>query len=138
MRALTIQQPFASLIASGVKRVENRTWRTHVRERIAIHAGSGKQWLRRWEGEMPASTPMGCIVAVAEIVACVHVSDLLSVPAELAWLRNHAHATGPYCWVLANVQELESPVPCTGSLGFWKVPDQVEVDVLTAINGVAA
>ncbi len=41
MRALTILQPWAEMIARGVKRVENRTWRTKYRGEIAIHAGKG-------------------------------------------------------------------------------------------------
>ena len=39
MKALTIQQPWASLIASGDKLYETRTWPTKYRGPIAIHAG---------------------------------------------------------------------------------------------------
>jgi len=41
MKTLTIKQPWASLIAHGIKDIENRTWRTKHRGRIYIHA-SGK------------------------------------------------------------------------------------------------
>lgn len=40
MKALTIRQPWASLIAHGVKTIETRSWRTHYRGPIAIHAGA--------------------------------------------------------------------------------------------------
>ena len=45
MKAITLHQPYASLIASGIKTVETRSWRPGGRleiiigERIAIHAG---------------------------------------------------------------------------------------------------
>ncbi len=39
MKALTLQQPWATLIAEGHKRVENRTWQTAYRGPLAIHAG---------------------------------------------------------------------------------------------------
>lgn len=38
MKALSIKQPWASLIACGIKDVENRTWSTKFRGRIYIHA----------------------------------------------------------------------------------------------------
>ena len=38
MKALSIKQPWASLIAHGVKDIENRTWKTNFRGRIYIHA----------------------------------------------------------------------------------------------------
>lgn len=38
MKAITIKQPWASLIAHGIKDIENRTWRTNNCGRILIHA----------------------------------------------------------------------------------------------------
>lgn len=38
MKALSIKQPWASLIAHGIKDIENRTWSTRYRGRIYIHA----------------------------------------------------------------------------------------------------
>ena len=40
-KAISIKQPWASLIAHGIKNIENRTWKTNFRGRIYIHA-SGK------------------------------------------------------------------------------------------------
>ncbi len=39
MRAITIRQPWASLVALGVKTIETRSWRTSYRGPLAIHAG---------------------------------------------------------------------------------------------------
>jgi len=41
MKTLSIKQPWAHLIASGIKDIENRTWRTNFRGKIHIHV-SGK------------------------------------------------------------------------------------------------
>jgi hypothetical protein len=43
MRALTIRQPWATLIAEGVKTIETRSWSTKHRGPIAIHAGKHPQ-----------------------------------------------------------------------------------------------
>ena len=71
MKALTISQPYASLIANGEKWVENRTWETKYRGPLAIHAGKGTQYLTRRE---LATYLSGCIIAVAELVACVNIA----------------------------------------------------------------
>ena len=39
MKAITIKQPFASLIAAGLKEYEFRTWKTNYRGELLIHAG---------------------------------------------------------------------------------------------------
>ena len=39
VRALTIKQPWAELIITGLKDVENRSRRTNFRGRLAVHAG---------------------------------------------------------------------------------------------------
>ena len=43
MKAISIKQPWASLIAHGIKDIENRTWRTNYRGRVLIHAGASKK-----------------------------------------------------------------------------------------------
>ena len=45
MKAITLHQPWASLIASGAKRIETRSWKppdSLIGTEIAIHAGKRK------------------------------------------------------------------------------------------------
>jgi len=127
VRAVTVSQPFAELIASGEKWVENRTWPTGYRGPVAIHAGKGLQYLNRRELERYYA---GGVVAVAELVACVRLDRLQAGnPVEFQSLRDcgvappellqHSYASGPWCWVLQDVQRCEF-VPCRGALGLWK------------------
>lgn len=39
-KALSIKQPWAYLIAAGIKDIENRTWKTSYRGRVLIHASA--------------------------------------------------------------------------------------------------
>jgi len=55
MKALSIKQPWASLIAHGIKDIENRTWRTHFRGKIYIHASG--QIFPFFKGKNLAFTP---------------------------------------------------------------------------------
>lgn len=41
MKAITLTQPWATLIAIGEKRIETRSWPTHYRGPLAIHAAKG-------------------------------------------------------------------------------------------------
>ena len=82
MKALTIQQPYASLIALGLKTIETRSWSTRHRGRIAIHAGAAVAEdadKRCWSGiestlgprlAQPV-IPTGAVIATAKIADCV-------------------------------------------------------------------
>lgn len=57
MKAITIKQPWATLIAEGYKEYEFRTWKIKYRGDILIHAGKGidKKTMERidkgvWDG----------------------------------------------------------------------------------------
>lgn len=40
MKALSVKQPYAQVIVEGIKDIENRTYRTHFRGTVYIHASS--------------------------------------------------------------------------------------------------
>src|SRR4051812_20899098 len=124
MKAITIHQPYAELIAAGVKRVENRSWKTNFRGTVAIHAGRADSHELRDAATAHAlefdELTRGAIIAVGEIVDCVTLIDAKQrrlAGDGLAWLADHAHANGPYCWILANVRRLETPIAATGKQG---------------------
>jgi hypothetical protein len=142
MKALTIHQPYAELIARGDKRVENRVWRTHHRGDLAIHAGLKyvrdedlPPFLRGYAalgGGEDDNCDFGAIIAVVEVIDCVHI-DEVNEPAlfydlddPLRWAVNHPeHTTGPWCWILENVRRLTEPIPITGTQMLWEVPPKV-------------
>ena len=90
MKALTLPQPWASLIALGAKSVETRVWPTSYRGPLAIHAGkSYPKEARAFAVEHPAwdalrplwldgsyqvgDLPTGAVVATAELIAVLPV-----------------------------------------------------------------
>lgn len=92
VRVITLRQPFASLVAAGVKTIETRSWRTAYRDRIAIHAaarpmGDGGFKVMLAAGVSPSAAltaystnpdygiPLGAVVATAELVDCVPMYD---------------------------------------------------------------
>ncbi len=117
MKALTICQPYAELIARLEKPVENRTWPTPYRGQIAIHAGKSRAWLMDGDEELPGMA-FGAVVAIADLTDCVRFEDL---PLEL---QRHEHANGPWCWILSNVRRI-NPIPYRGAQGLFDIPDHV-------------
>lgn len=151
MKALTIHNPFAHLLitpqdelpAGAIhKRCENRTWPAPFRGRFAIHAGVSLDWFDydTWPN-VPESGKLrkedfpemafGAIVAVAEIVDCVYLENILirHCPQHLEWLTRHHHATGPWCFIVDNVIRLAEPIPCHGQQKFWTMPFGVEAAI---------
>lgn len=109
MPALSIRQPWAQMIVTGEKNVENRDWSTGFRGRIYVHAGKIPDGPMSEIPSYIAASQFGAIVGEVDIVDCVTQSDLNSFQ-------------GPYGFLLANPVAYETPIPCRGRLGFWK-PD---------------
>jgi hypothetical protein len=86
MKAITIKQPWASLIVHGIKDIENRSWKTNYRGKILIHAAAKPA---RIELSMPGQATVkeiaissmlneveednlfSCIIGEVEIIDCV-------------------------------------------------------------------
>lgn len=138
MKALTISQPYASLIADGEKFVENRTWECLYRGPLMIHAGKGTQYLTK--GQL-ADYPSGCVVAVCEMLGAVHVPTLRESAArgiscgrflaqQCRRIAAHEHTEGPFGFILGNVRKLAAPVPAKGAQGLWTPSDELIRDVM--------
>ena len=88
MKAITIWQPWAQLVAVGAKNYETRSWSTRYRGAIAIHAAKkrdrdGLYWfnLPIFREGLPSvkfytHLPFGAIVAIGELVAVYRSAEL--------------------------------------------------------------
>lgn len=146
MKALTLHEPRASLIAHGWKEVETRDWYTSYRGPLAIHAALRKPdptdlshvtfALGHRGFEVPALT-FGAVVCVCQLVACL--------PAQLAHVNatklkpefepRHGWAveclfgnygTGRWAWILRDVQRLDRPLAARGQRKLWNLPKTLE------------
>jgi ASCH domain len=120
MKALTVKQPWAAVIASGRKKIENRTWPTSHRGPLAIHAGKtpsadARELMEHFDLD-PAAVTYGAVVAIVNVVDCVALDDL---PPEL---RDDPFAEGPFCWLLSEARII-TPIHCKGQLGLWNCPN---------------
>lgn len=116
MKCLSIRQPWAWLIVTGIKDIENRTWNTPYRGPLLIHAG---QSLAPGFREICAAIEdMGIALPDQwERGAIVGKVDLVDVLTQKRWFRD-AWFDGPYGFVLSNAQPLP-PMPAKGQLNLY-------------------
>ncbi|MCG3207229.1 MAG: hypothetical protein FOGNACKC_00829 [Anaerolineae bacterium] len=153
--ALSLWEPWASLMAWDQKRIETRSWPTKYRGPMAIHAAKTMQHV----AELPEATgelvvelgrlgpgqrrvnwgpyyrsargyPFGRVVAVGFLVDVVPVEALR---AELtAKERQYGdYSDGRYGWIFDPVRILQQPEPATGRQGLWnwQFPKWVRADI---------
>jgi hypothetical protein len=131
MLCLTVRQPWASLIARGLKTEEYRGWCPSYRGPLAIHAGRAlpdfadgaevrrlltaagltptglsDSLIAQWAGLLKR----GFVVAVAQLVA------VRRLPADHPGRR-----WGAFAWQLQQVEELARPMWAVGARGLWEV-----------------
>jgi hypothetical protein len=135
MLAISIRQPWASLIMRARKDIENRNWTTKVRGRVLVHAAKGMtrcEWEDAIEFAVEAikrnppnegkrivtlrelgfdfeALQRGGIIGSVEIVDCIRQIDS-------PWF------VGPHGFVLRNPEVLPF-TPWKGQLGFFNVPE---------------
>lgn len=125
MKVITVKQPFATLIAEGLKEYEFRTWRTKYRGDILIHAGKGvdKKAMERYK-HLNLEYPSGCIIAKATITDCIYVDDdmkrMLKNKNELVYygVIHNDDNIKEYGFKLENIKKIK-PIYVNGKLSLW-------------------
>lgn len=105
MKALSIKQPWSSMIASGEKTIETRTWGTKYRGELLIVSS-----------KKPAipGLPSGQAVAIADL------TDVRRMTKEDEAAACCGVYPGVFAWVLENVREID-PFPVRGQQGLYEV-----------------
>lgn len=143
MKALTLNQPYASLFVLGIKHHETRSWRTDYRGPLAIHAALGLPgWARRALIEVPAiraaffpalgprayptmgewrsviqALPRGVVVATATLVNVVPVTVAPHLTETECQVGDYT--PGRFAWLLQDVCVLEQPAVARGNRRLW-------------------
>ena len=112
MKALSVREPWISLIAEGNKTIETRTWNTNYRGPLLL-VGS----------KNPSGPYAGKAACVVEVVDC---HPMLESDNEAACCEVYPKA---HSWVLGNIRRVK-PFPVKGKLSFYEVSD----DQITYLN----
>lgn len=122
MRCLSVQQPWAWLLAHGHKDIENRTRQTNLRGWVLLHAGLTMQfdvWPVLAEQMPHIAVPPAFDMTRGAIIGAIRIDDCVTASAS-PWF------SGPNGYVIGKAMAFE-PEPRRGMLGFF----QVELDPFT-------
>ena len=138
MKAISLWQPWASLMAAGLKTIETRSWPANYAGPLAIHAakrqltGEEKDLLDDWieKGLLNSGDwtflrlPFGEIIAVVDLVRCERTTAMSIAPdSQNAAFGNFA--PGRWAWFTRNARRLPQPIPYRGMQGLFWIPDSV-------------
>lgn len=144
MKAITIWQPYASLVACGAKKYETRSRPVSYRGPISIHAAMRDYDPLKLNPYFAKATtnalknaglslhclPLGYVIATAELVGCWKIGQRVLGTLSIYLADGALGITGDelifgdwtpgrYALELANVKRLDSPIPAKGQQGLW-------------------
>jgi hypothetical protein len=149
MKALTLHQPWATLMAIGAKRIETRSWSTNYRGPLAIHAATtypkyakdfccsdalhkAMGWpdiqdfpsVLEWKASMDErilAMPIGAIVGVCDLVDCFSTSRIAEGQLALIHQEDEFGDYSParYGWLTEKMKALAEPIPVRGAQRLW-------------------
>jgi hypothetical protein len=149
IRAISLWNPWALLVAIEAKRYETRHWTASYRGPLIIHAA------KKWDGDLRNTCRMNVFKAALEpkgysfanvgetCGAALCVVDLVAIhrTADLVETINSSErkfgdwTAGRYAWEIQNVRRFRQPIPMKGHQGFWD--DEVDLDELEPVLEMA-
>ena len=157
MKALSLWQPWATLMAINAKRIETRSWSTAYRGPLAIVSTKRFPvearklfWEPPFHQDLTAAgydhwekLPCGFIVAVVDLkdiyptrtsLGELNVKPVLTTPFELDY---GDYTTGRFAWLTANCRRLAKAISVSGGQGLWEIPPQIEQMITDQLKGAA-
>lgn len=123
MKALSLKQPWATLIVTGIKPIENRKWKSSYRGRLLIHASKtwdkeGAQWICDNFPNLRSFILLGKHLLKGYLFGSVEMIDCVK-DYDSKWFF------GPYGFVFEDPVIFDNPIPYKGQLGIFEVPDSI-------------
>jgi hypothetical protein len=133
VKALTVYQPWATLIARGIKHCESRSWQTHHRGLVLIHAAKTRHAWQRDMGKAPLfnrlfrdiegvnadNLPIGAFVGMVNLHTCKRITQHYDVPPGQTERDLGDYRIGRYVWYLNQALAFHEPIPARGKQGLW-------------------
>lgn len=133
MKVISLTEPFATLISTGIKTIETRSWKTNYRGLLYIHASltkiptiykNNKKLMSLIDEE---KLNFGYIVCSCELVDCIEMTDEFIENIKKDYPNEYItgiYARGRYAWILKNIEAIDDPIKVKGHLGIWNFEQQ--------------
>lgn len=131
VKAITLHQPWASLIMAAATRFETRDWGTSYTGLLVIHAGKTLAVDTRnavFMGHLNACIPDYQRVPLGAALGVVWLKGCWRGPSVIPYIdereRSFGNFDGPErkAWELAHPVAFEQPIPISGKQGLWDWP----------------
>jgi hypothetical protein len=145
VKALSLTEPWATLMALQEKRIETRSWDlplSIVGQQVAIHAAKGfPKWAKQLTEEEPFCSSLlakgnvfipnlscGKILCIVKFIGSRRTEDIVNqvTKKELAF---GDYSAGRFAYLTEWVGKLKEPIPAVGHLGFWKCDLEFPLDI---------
>ena len=124
MRVITLKQPWATLVAEGLKKYEFRSWKYSYRGEILIHAGKGvdKEAMKKFE-HLNLNYPRSRIIAKVKILDCVKLDKEINenIIRENELVYGHKYDRTGYAWKLEVIEKIDDDKAISGKQGIWNI-----------------
>ena len=104
MKAISLRQPWANLVATGKKTIETRKWSTNYRGDLVICSSQN-----------PKIKPYGKALCIVELY---DVKPMTKKDEKMACISVYPKAKA---WFLRNLRPINPPIPVKGSLGIFNL-----------------
>ncbi len=133
LKAISLWQPWASLIPLGLKHYETRSWKTKYRGKLLICSTAKstnaqyQQYLKICnEVELPTwdetNFPHGQAHALCELVDCIEMTPEFIAQQSQTEILCGDWQVGRYAWKLENIQPITEPFAVKGKQGLFNIP----------------
>lgn len=124
MKVITLKQPWATLVAEGLKKYEFRSWKLNYRGEILIHAGKGVDLdaMKKFE-HLNLEYPKSRILAKVSIVDCIKLDPEVNekIIRENELVYGHKFDRTGYAWKLENLEKVNCKNEISGKQGIWNI-----------------
>jgi hypothetical protein len=149
MKAITLYNPHATLMAIGAKMIETRPKKWKHTGLVAIHAGLSSKWLHLCREEPFKSVlaaagyhsdtqlPFGAVIAVGNVIDCVRTESMVRKGGDGRGGYENGHAKlypkeeafgdyspGRFGYIFNEIRKLKEPIPYKGHQGYWDLPTE--------------
>lgn len=120
--ALSVRQPWASLLICGLKTIEIRSWETDYRGSLFIHAARRVNE-RAMERFALKHLPVGALIGMVELVKIEPFTESTWETLADAHMQPGPFPPNHYAWHVTNPNRLAKPIPHRGNRGLFLISE---------------
>ncbi|YAF99518.1 MAG: ASCH domain-containing protein (plasmid) [Nodularia sp. CChRGM 3473] len=150
IKAISLHEPWASLIPMGLKKYETRSWATTYRGPLLICAAKKTStyqelthcyFLTKYQQRLTETDnyvdwddlPFGRAIAFVDLTACIRMTPSFIKEQPQTELDTGDWRVGRFAWQLDNIRRIVPPIPITGRQGLFDAEIQLAENKLEAI-----